>query len=277
MTDASPSSTTALIALGGNLGDVQKTFVRAIQMLCDRTQGTELRLSRLYRTQPVGVADSDVPAPAEGGAAVQPRAGTASATVPPFMNAALTLRVDCPPQSLLAEMQQIEAALGRTRDVRWGPRTVDLDLIGFGKIVLDEPNLTLPHPACWYRRFVLDPLRDVAADWRHPLLGETVIRLRERMLKRPLRVGVDATSNDRQTEVEAFVKTVQQRFDQCAIVIQEGVPLEPDESTNDLTFNWRAPSVEVTASRAVSLADAPNPAELAVHVLQAALDQPVPC
>jgi 2-amino-4-hydroxy-6-hydroxymethyldihydropteridine diphosphokinase len=272
MSDSASTSVTALIALGGNLGDVQKTFVQAIQMLRDRVSGDELRLSRLYQTQPVGVADPDSQPPV------------------PFLNAALSLRVSCSPQSLLAEMQSIETALGRSRvssapsrsktesgveGGRWESRPIDLDLIGFGETILNDPDLTLPHPACWYRRFVLDPLRDVAADWRHPVLGETVQQLHRRLLRRPLRVAVHDASNTHRAAAEALVETVRQRFGSDAVHVEMVEGDASEQRTHDLTFHWPDPSREQTRLRAVSLVGSDDPAKRALPILEAALDQPV--
>jgi hypothetical protein len=98
---------------------------------------------------------------------------------------------------LLARLLAVETELGRVRTTRWGPRTVDLDLLMFGNVVLDDgPALRVPHPACWYRRFVLDPLVEIAPDVVHPEKHLTIRDLRQRLLLRPLPVAVIAGTDD---------------------------------------------------------------------------------
>ncbi len=85
-----------------------------------------------------------------------------------FLNAAALLRTTLSPQVLLEELLRIEREQGRVRDLRWGPRTLDLDLITYGDLVLNEPGLSLPHPRMRERRFVLEPLAMIAPDLRVP-------------------------------------------------------------------------------------------------------------
>jgi 2-amino-4-hydroxy-6-hydroxymethyldihydropteridine diphosphokinase len=132
-----------LLALGGNVGDVRSTLDRAVAMLCD---GSEVRLiarSSDYRTPPWGVTDQ-----------------------PAFINLCLVVETALPPRALLARALEVEAALGRDRgkERRWGPRTIDVDLIAYDDIRIDEPDLMLPHPRALERAFVLAPLAEVAPD-----------------------------------------------------------------------------------------------------------------
>lgn len=133
----------ALLALGGNIGDVRETFDRAVAMLCDEVQARLLARSSDYRTPPWGVIDQ-----------------------PPFVNACIAVATDLPPRALLAWMQDVERALGRDRDrdreQHWGPRVIDIDLITYDDVSLDEPGLTLPHPRLFERAFVLAPLAEIA-------------------------------------------------------------------------------------------------------------------
>jgi 2-amino-4-hydroxy-6-hydroxymethyldihydropteridine diphosphokinase len=134
----------ALIALGGNTGDVGNTLNRATAMLCD---GDDVRLvarSSNYRTPPWGLEAQ-----------------------PAFINACLRIATTLPPRTLLARAHTIECTLGRDRskEQRWGPRPVDIDLLAYDDLTLDEPGLTLPHPRLFERAFVLVPLADIAPDW----------------------------------------------------------------------------------------------------------------
>jgi len=133
----------ALIALGGNVGDVRETLERAIAALCD---GQAVRLtarSADYRTPPWGVADQ-----------------------PPFVNLCIAVETSLTPRALLERAQAVEHALGRQRatERRWGPRPIDIDLIAYDELALDTPDLTLPHPRLFERAFVLVPLADIAAE-----------------------------------------------------------------------------------------------------------------
>jgi 2-amino-4-hydroxy-6-hydroxymethyldihydropteridine diphosphokinase len=133
----------ALIAMGGNLGCVRTTLDRAVAALCD---GREVRLiarSADYRTPPWGVTDQ-----------------------PAFVNLCIAVATELSPRALLDRAHRIEAECGRNRagEQRWGPRTLDIDIIGYGDLVLDEPGLTLPHPRFKERAFVLAPLAEIAPD-----------------------------------------------------------------------------------------------------------------
>jgi 2-amino-4-hydroxy-6-hydroxymethyldihydropteridine diphosphokinase len=141
----------ALIALGGNLGNVRETLERAIAALCD---GVEIRLtarSSDYATPPWGVAD-------------QPR----------FVNLCIAVATTLTPQALLARAQAVERLFGRDRasEQRWGPRTLDIDLLAYDDLVLDESGLTLPHPCLFDRPFVLVPLAEIAP--QHVIAGRRV-------------------------------------------------------------------------------------------------------
>ena len=131
----------ALVALGGNLGDVRDTLDRAVAAFCDGNDVRLLARSSDYRTPPWGVADQ-----------------------PPFVNLAVAVETSLTPQALLARAQAVELALGRERgkERRWGPRPVDIDLIAYDDLALDTPDLTLPHPRLFERAFVLVPLAEIA-------------------------------------------------------------------------------------------------------------------
>jgi 2-amino-4-hydroxy-6-hydroxymethyldihydropteridine diphosphokinase len=134
----------AVVALGSNLGDREATLRAAVSELAGVEGVVVLRASSLYETpalKPEGV-DTDAPA---------------------YLNAVVALRSALGPHELLAALQRIENEHGRVRDVRWGDRTLDLDLISFGGQQLDTPDLTLPHPRAHERAFVLAPWLEVGA------------------------------------------------------------------------------------------------------------------
>jgi 2-amino-4-hydroxy-6-hydroxymethyldihydropteridine diphosphokinase len=133
----------ALIALGGNVGDVRATFQKAIAHICGMTQAALLARSSDYATPPWGEAE-------------QPR----------FINACIEIDTPLDPHALLFALQKIESKFGRDRgsERRWGPRTLDLDLIAYDDVSLQKPELTLPHPRLFERAFVLVPLAEIAPD-----------------------------------------------------------------------------------------------------------------
>jgi 2-amino-4-hydroxy-6-hydroxymethyldihydropteridine diphosphokinase len=133
----------ALLALGGNVGRVRETFDRALTMLCEGTGVTLTARSSDYATPPWGVEDQ-----------------------PAFVNICVAVETALTPQALLGRVQAVEHALGRLRDRerRWGPRPIDIDILAYDDVVLDGPELTLPHPRLFERAFVLVPLAEIAAD-----------------------------------------------------------------------------------------------------------------
>jgi 2-amino-4-hydroxy-6-hydroxymethyldihydropteridine diphosphokinase len=133
----------ALVALGGNIGDARDTLDRAIAAFCDGEEVRLLARSSDYRTAPWGVEDQ-----------------------PPFVNLCIAVETSLTPRALLARAQAVERALGRERskERRWGPRAVDIDLIAYDDLVSQEPGLTLPHPQLFARAFVLAPLAEIAPD-----------------------------------------------------------------------------------------------------------------
>jgi 2-amino-4-hydroxy-6-hydroxymethyldihydropteridine diphosphokinase len=133
----------ALIALGGNVGDVRATFQKAIAHICGMTQGVLLARSSDYATPPWGDEQ-------------QAR----------FINACIEIETGLDPHALLFTLQRIEQRFGRDRqkERRWGPRTLDLDLIAYDDVSLQTPELTLPHPRLFERAFVLVPLAEIAPD-----------------------------------------------------------------------------------------------------------------
>ena len=133
----------ALIALGGNVGDVRATFRKAITNICGMTQAVLLARSSDYATPPWGdVAQAS------------------------FINACIEIDTPLDPHALLFALQKIETKFGRDRkkELRWGPRTLDLDLLAYEDVSMQKPELTLPHPRLFERAFVLVPLTEISPD-----------------------------------------------------------------------------------------------------------------
>ncbi|MEM9700840.1 MAG: 2-amino-4-hydroxy-6-hydroxymethyldihydropteridine diphosphokinase [Planctomycetota bacterium] len=161
----------ALVALGGNVGDVNASFLSALETLHETPEVRVTAASRAYETPAVGA-----------------KAGG------PFLNAAATLQTTLSAHDLLAVMQRIEVDAGRDRTVYWGPRPLDLDLILFGEETVHDRSLTLPHPGLGWRRFVLDPVCEVAGERR--VRGFTIDSIRKSLLERPLRLAMNTDQED---------------------------------------------------------------------------------
>src|SRR5437879_2846864 len=148
-------SVTAYIGLGSNLGDRRDYLERALQALRE-TAGVRVgRVSSFYETEPVGGPPGQQT----------------------YLNAVAQLESDLEPHSLLQVLLGVEQALGRVRSERWGPRTIDLDLLLYGDLALADPVLTVPHPRLHERRFALEPLAEIAPQAVHPVLGRTIVEL----------------------------------------------------------------------------------------------------
>jgi 2-amino-4-hydroxy-6-hydroxymethyldihydropteridine diphosphokinase len=143
----------AYVGLGSNLGDRAAYLLLGLSALSRLPKTHLLRLSPVYETDPVGPPQ------------------------PPYLNMVAELETELSPKGLLAKMLRIEKALGRERRERWGPRTLDLDLLLYGDLVLEEEGLSVPHPRLHERAFVLVPLLDLLPEGRHPLLGQSFAEL----------------------------------------------------------------------------------------------------
>jgi 2-amino-4-hydroxy-6-hydroxymethyldihydropteridine diphosphokinase len=141
--------TRAYVGLGSNVGDRERMLWSAVHMLAFNPEVEVVAVSSIRETDPVGLAD-------------QPR----------FLNAAVALDTELEPRALLELLMAVERELGRTRDgPRFGPRTIDLDLLLYGDEVVDEPGLTVPHPRLHERRFVLEPLAELDDELTVPEKG----------------------------------------------------------------------------------------------------------
>lgn len=158
----------AVIALGSNLGNRLETLQGAIDALED-TPGVRVKaVSPVYETEPWGVESGSQPA---------------------YLNAVVLVKTTLPPSSLLERSHAIEEAFERVRDERWGPRTLDVDIVAYQNVVSDDPALTLPHPRAHERAFVLVPWHDIDPDAEVPgrgavaellaSLGRTGVEVRE--------------------------------------------------------------------------------------------------
>jgi len=147
----------ALIAFGANLGDCEATLTKAIQCLSDDPGILQLSSSSAQLTSPV--------------------TGMAAGTQSDYLNAAIRIKTELTATKLHELMISVEDRLCRQREERWGPRTIDLDLLLFGDTQLQTEALTIPHPRMSFRRFVLEPAVEVAAEMVHPVSGMTLQQL----------------------------------------------------------------------------------------------------
>lgn len=146
----------AVIALGANLEDPAASIELAIALLAEASNLIER--SSLYSTKPVGGPPQ-----------------------PDYVNAVCIVESELPAPELLGLLQGIEKSMGRIRDVKWGPRVIDLDLISYGSLISEDENLTLPHPRAHERRFVLEPWFEIEPDAILPTHGP----IREILAQRP--------------------------------------------------------------------------------------------
>jgi len=150
---------TVLIAFGGNLGDVLSNFRSARHSVSQLARTHLTDSSLLYRTPPLGPAGQ-----------------------PDYFNAMIAAESELEPLDLLTAIQIIETQHGRIRAERWGPRTLDLDIIAIDSLMIDGDRLSIPHPQMHHRQFVLRPLCDIAPNWQHPGLNRTASQLLNALL-----------------------------------------------------------------------------------------------
>jgi len=129
------------LALGSNINDREKNLKDAVNMILQMPATSLKTVSNIYETEPVGYVEQD-----------------------DFLNAALLIETGLKPVQLLEELQAIEKNLKRTREIRWGPRTIDIDILLYGNLDISLPQLEIPHPRMFERAFVLVPLRDIMPD-----------------------------------------------------------------------------------------------------------------
>lgn len=142
------------LSLGSNVGDRRANLQDALARL--GAIGDVVLVSSFYETEPVELAAQ-----------------------PWFLNCAVALETEKMPKQLLAALLQIEQEMGRRRGQKKGPRSIDIDILLFGSSIIDTKGLTVPHPALHERRFVLEPLAEIAAEARHPVFKRTIRELRD--------------------------------------------------------------------------------------------------
>ena len=141
------------IALGSNLGDSKQILNQALDLLSQISGIEVISHSSWYETVPVGPPQ------------------------PNYVNGCAILEAELLPEDILQILLKIEQQFGRIRQERWGPRILDLDILLYGDLILEMPNLTIPHPRMNERAFVLVPLAEIAADWIEPLSGQSILQL----------------------------------------------------------------------------------------------------
>jgi len=139
------------LGIGSNIGNKVHYLASAVKLLKESGSILLKRVSSIYETEPVGVKGQ-----------------------PKFLNAAVQIETSLSPLELLLHLKSLEERLGRRQRARWGPREIDIDILFYGDLVLDEPPLTIPHAEMSHRRFVLQPLSEIAADVVHPDLKTSV-------------------------------------------------------------------------------------------------------
>lgn len=148
------------LSIGSNLGDKEKNCRKSIDYL-ENTEGIDLvKISGFYKTAPVDYTDQDW-----------------------FINCAVELKTDLAPEKLLETIQSIENKMGRKRDIRFGPRTIDLDIIFYDDMIINSDKLEIPHPRMQERLFVLEPLCDLDKDFVHPVLNCDFPSLKDKLIK----------------------------------------------------------------------------------------------
>jgi len=243
-------SGTAYIALGGNLGNVEQTMRQAIGRLRESENVDVVNCSGLYCTSPIGTQAGDN-----------------------FLNAVACVQTSLSPEELLSLCQEIENKLGRVREIHWGPRHIDLDLIAYDDLIIHSKALSLPHSACWYRRFVLDPMTEIAPEWLHPQRKTTVVELLTRLLNRPLILDLSCCDS---TFIASTVNMLKTAFTSQELSIVTGIEKDNSEQPTWKILEQTMPqweSSEIVSRMKLTHLSAPTEQAL-IDMIRSAIDAP---
>lgn len=150
----------AVLAVGSNMGDKGAYIRESIHQLEEKACIRNVKVSSIIETEPYGPVEQDV-----------------------FLNGAIMVETFLEPEELLDLLHEIEANADRKREIHWGPRTLDLDIIFYDKLVYESETLIIPHVDMQNREFVLGPLMELCPNYRHPVFGETVVQLYRKLQK----------------------------------------------------------------------------------------------
>jgi dihydroneopterin aldolase/2-amino-4-hydroxy-6-hydroxymethyldihydropteridine diphosphokinase len=142
------------IGIGSNLGNKEENICKAIKLIGELDSTEVIDASSFYKTSPVGFVDQDW-----------------------FINAVIKIKTYLPPNELMSSLLSIESSLGRIRKEKWGARTIDLDILFYGNIILNEEDITVPHPHLHERKFVLEPFCEIEPEFVHPVYNKSILRL----------------------------------------------------------------------------------------------------
>jgi 2-amino-4-hydroxy-6-hydroxymethyldihydropteridine diphosphokinase len=145
------------LLLGSNLGNRELFLQQAVQFI-EQNIAPVTKASGIYETQSWGKTDE-----------------------PDYLNQVVQLQTELPAQTVLERILNIEIMLGRKRDVKWGSRIIDIDILFYGDNIINEPGLIIPHPELHNRRFTLEPLEELASDLIHPVLKKSILKLKKEL------------------------------------------------------------------------------------------------